>query len=39
VFVVMGEPVASNTLVQRIRDYLSVKAIAPEAGESAVVEF
>ena len=38
VFVVMGEPVASATLVQRIRDYLSVKAIAPEAGESATIE-
>jgi len=38
VFVVMGEPVASSTLVQRIRDYLSVKAIAPEAGESATIE-
>jgi metallo-beta-lactamase family protein len=38
VFVVMGEPAASATLVQRIRDYLSVKAIAPEAGESATIE-
>ena len=38
VFVVMGEPKASSTLVQRIRDYLSVKAIAPVTGESAVIE-
>ncbi|MGC9602656.1 MAG: MBL fold metallo-hydrolase [Minisyncoccia bacterium] len=38
VFVVMGEPVASATLVQHLRDYLSVKAIAPEAGESATIE-
>ena len=39
VFVVMGEPAASGFLVQRIRDYLSIKATAPEAGESAQVEF
>jgi len=39
VFVVMGEPAASGFLVQRIRDYLSIKATAPEAGESAGVEF
>lgn len=39
VFVVMGEPAASSTLVQRIRDYLGVKAIAPEAGESQNIEF
>jgi metallo-beta-lactamase family protein len=38
VFVVMGEPAASATLVQRVRDYLGVKAVAPEAGESAVIE-
>ena len=38
VFAVMGEPLASSTLVQRIRDYLGVKAIAPEAGESAMIE-
>ncbi len=38
VFVVMGEPVASSTLVQRLRDYLGVNAIAPEAGESATIE-
>ncbi|MDO8548126.1 MAG: MBL fold metallo-hydrolase [bacterium] len=39
VFVVMGEPIASSTLVQRIRDYLGVKAIAPEAGENAKIDF
>ena len=39
VFVVMGEPLASSTLVQRIRDYLGTKAIAPEAGESAKIDF
>lgn len=39
VFVVMGEPVASSFLVQRIRDYLSVKATAPEAGENAEIDF
>jgi metallo-beta-lactamase family protein len=38
VFVVMGEPAASSTLVQRIRDYLGIKAIAPEAGESVQIE-
>jgi metallo-beta-lactamase family protein len=39
VFVVMGEPAASSFLVQRIRDYLSVKATAPEAGEQAQIDF
>jgi metallo-beta-lactamase family protein len=39
VFVVMGEPAASSTLVQRLRDYLGVNATAPEAGESASIEF
>ncbi len=38
VFVVMGEPAASSTLVQRLRDYLGLNAIAPEAGESATIE-
>jgi metallo-beta-lactamase family protein len=38
VFVVMGEPVAASTLVQRLRDYLGVNATAPEAGESATIE-
>lgn len=38
VFVVMGEPSASSFLVQRIRDYLSVKATAPETGDKAEIE-
>jgi metallo-beta-lactamase family protein len=38
VFVVMGEPAASSTLVQRLRDYLGVNATAPEEGESATIE-
>ncbi len=38
VFVVMGEPAASSTLVQRLRDYLGVNALAPDAGESATIE-
>jgi len=39
VFVVHAEPVAAAFLVQRIRDYLGVKAIAPEAGEVVVLKF
>ena len=39
VFVVMGEPASSGFLVQRIRDYLGLKATAPEAGEQATIEF
>lgn len=34
VFVVMGEPKSALFLVQRIRDYLGVEAVAPKAGES-----
>jgi metallo-beta-lactamase family protein len=33
VFVVMGEPKASLFLTQRLRDYIGVKAIAPERGK------
>ena len=33
VFVVMGEPGASLFLAQRIRDYLGVTAVVPQAGE------
>lgn len=33
VFVVMGEPAAAGFLVQRIRDYLGLRATTPEAGE------
>ena len=39
VFVVMGEPASAGFLVQRIRDYLSVKATAPQAGQSALIDF
>ncbi len=39
VFVVMGEPKASLTLVQRIRDYLGVDAVAPKVGEQVELEF
>ncbi|HEY4476934.1 MAG TPA: MBL fold metallo-hydrolase [Candidatus Paceibacterota bacterium] len=38
VFATMGEPKASLFLVQRIRDYLGIRAIAPRAGESAKLE-
>lgn len=38
IFVVMGEPAASSFLVQRIRDYLGIKAIAPEAGEAVEID-
>ena len=34
VFVVQGEPEASLYLVQRIRDNLSIDAVAPKYGES-----
>lgn len=39
VFVVMGEPRASLFLVQRIRDYLGVEAIAPKAGQMVELDF
>lgn len=39
VFVVMGEIASSSFLAQRIRDYLGVKAITPEVGESAIINF
>jgi metallo-beta-lactamase family protein len=38
VFVVMGEPSASNFLAQRIRDYLGLRAIVPTAAESVDIE-
>jgi metallo-beta-lactamase family protein len=38
IFVVMGEPAAAGFLVQRIRDYLGVRATAPEAGERAELD-
>jgi metallo-beta-lactamase family protein len=39
VFVVHAEPSAASFLVQRIRDYLGVKASAPEAASKVVLEF
>jgi metallo-beta-lactamase family protein len=39
VFVTMGEERASLFLVQRLRDYLSVDAVAPEPLERAVIEW
>ena len=39
IFVVHAEPAASAFLVQRIRDYLGVKATAPEAGQKVVLNF
>lgn len=39
VFVVMGEERASLFLVQRLRDYLGVNAIAPNAGEVKELNF
>jgi metallo-beta-lactamase family protein len=39
IFLVHGEPASSMFLAQRIRDYLGVKAVVPEVGESAVLEF
>jgi metallo-beta-lactamase family protein len=39
VFVVMGEERASLFLVQRLRDYLSVDASAPEANEVVTIDF
>lgn len=39
VFVVMGEPSSAGFLVQRIRDYLGVKAIAPDAGDKTEIDF
>ena len=39
IFVVHAEPAASAFLVQRIRDYLGVKATAPEAGGKVTLKF
>lgn len=38
IFVVMGEPKASLFLVQRLRDYLGVDAVAPQEGDSFTLE-
>jgi metallo-beta-lactamase family protein len=39
VFVVMGELKSALFLVQRLRDYLGVSAVAPDEGESVVLTF
>ncbi len=39
VFVAMGEPKSSLFLVQRLRDFLGVRATAPEAGTVVPLEF
>lgn len=39
VFVTMGEERASLFLVQRLRDYLGLNAIAPEQGEKIEIDF
>lgn len=38
-FVVMGEPKSSLFLVQRLRDFLGVNALAPIEGESVEIDF
>ena len=38
VFVAMGEPASAGFLAQRIRDYLGLKATAPEVGDSVVID-
>ncbi len=39
VFVAMGEPKSSLFLVQRLRDFLNVDAVAPDKGEKIEIEF
>jgi metallo-beta-lactamase family protein len=39
VFVVHGEPKSALFLVQRVRDYLDVDAIAPERGKVYEIDF
>lgn len=39
VFVAMGEERSSLFLVQRLRDYLGINAVAPSAGEVVEIEF
>lgn len=39
VFVAMGEEQSSLFLVQRLRDYLGVNAVAPDAGEVIEIDF
>ncbi|MBP9748217.1 MAG: MBL fold metallo-hydrolase, partial [Candidatus Pacebacteria bacterium] len=39
VFVVMGEPKSAMFLVQKVRDNLGLDVVAPEQGESVVLNF
>ncbi len=39
VFVTMGEPHSSMFLAQRVRDFLGVDAVVPQAGESYEIEW
>jgi metallo-beta-lactamase family protein len=39
IFVTMGEEKSSLFLVQRLRDYLGLNAVAPSAGEEIEIEF
>ncbi len=39
VFVTMGEPHSSLFLAQRIRDFLGIEAVVPQAGESFDIEW
>jgi metallo-beta-lactamase family protein len=39
VFVAMGEPSSSLFLVQRLRDFLGIKATAPKAGDTVTLNF
>lgn len=39
IFVTMGEPKASLFLVQRLRDYYDIDAIAPEEGQEIEIDF
>src|SRR3989338_3123739 len=39
VFVTMGEPQSSMFLAQRIRDFLGIDAVVPEAGQSFDIDF
>jgi metallo-beta-lactamase family protein len=38
IFVVMGEPKASQFLAQRIKDFLGVEAVVPRQGDSVEIE-
>ncbi|MEK7621873.1 MAG: MBL fold metallo-hydrolase [Patescibacteria group bacterium] len=38
VYAAMGEPKSALFLVQRVRDYLGIRAIAPQVGQSATLD-